>query len=132
MFWFRLLFVPLVAINNASGSNGYRVTNWATKAATNRATKAASWIVANKIREPEAAFGFFHLKKSYQEAVAPKMAAAMCQMEPVFVMAIDSLTRKMGIEIKLIFVWEDPGITWKRKDLMTSGSRYSFDHSVLK
>ena len=60
------------------------------------------------------------------------MAAAMCQMEPVFVIAIDSLTRKMGIEIKLTFVWEDPGITWNKKDLMTSGSRYSFDHSVLK
>ena len=122
MFWFRLLFVILVAIKNVSGEETKKFS-WA---------KAVSWFVAKKIREPEAAFGFFHLKESYQEAVAPKMAAAMCEMEPVFVIAIDSLTRKMGIEIKLTFVWEDPGITWNKKDLMTSGSRYSFDHSVLK
>ena len=122
MFWFRLLFVLLVAIKNASGSNWY----------STKATKAAYWAVKRGIREPEAAFGFFLLDESYQEAVAPKMAAAMCQMEPVFVMAIDSLTRKMGIEIKLTFVWEDPGITWTKKDLMTTGSRYSFDHSVLE
>ena len=121
MFWFRLLFVLLVAIKNASGSN------WDTWA-----KKAAYWTAKKVIREPEAALGFFYLDESYQEAVVPKMAAAMCQMEPVFVMAIDSLTRKMGIEIKLTFVWEDPGITWKKKDLMTSGSRYSFDHSVLE
>ena len=122
MLWFRLLFVILVAIKNVSGEETKNIS-WA---------KVASWIAANKIREPKAAFGFFHLKKSYQEAVAPKKAAAMCQMEPVFVVAIDSLTRKMGIEIKLKFVWEDPGITWKRGDLMTAGSSYSFDHSVLK
>ena len=117
MFWFRLHFLLLVAIKNVQGQRPM--------------AKAAYWL-ANKMRVPEAAFGFFHLNASYQEAVAPKMAAAMCQMEPVFVMAIDSLTRKMGIEIKLTFVWEDPGITWKRGDLMTAGSRYSFDHSVLK
>ena len=122
MLWFRLLFVLLVAIKNASGSNWY----------STKATKAAYWAVKRAIREPEAALGFFLLNESYQEAVAPKMAAAMCQMEPVFVMAIDSLTRKMGIEIKLTFVWEDPGITWTKKDLMTTGSRYSFDHSVLE
>ena len=144
MFWFRLLFVPLVAIKNASGSNWYRATSratkWATKVATNRATKVATnratkalyWAVKRGIREPEAALGFFHLNESYQEAVVPKKAAAICQMEPVFVVAIDSFTRKMGIEIKLKFVWEDPGITWKRGDLMTAGSSYSFDHSVLK
>ena len=124
MFWFRLLFVPLVAIKNASGYNWYR--------ATKPLSKAAYWTAKKVIREPEAALGFFYLDESYQEAVVPKMAAAMCQMEPVFVIAIDSLTRKMGIEIKLTFVWEDPGITWNKKDLMTSGSRYSFDHSVLK
>ena len=128
MFWFRLLFVLLVTIKNVSGEE---------KRGKNNLTMAkdvakAIWIAAKKIREPAAAFGFFHLKESYQEAVAPKMAAAMCEMEPVFVIAIDSLTRKMGIEIKLTFVWEDPGITWNKKDLMTSGSRYSFDHSVLK
>lgn len=136
MFWFRLLFVPLVAIRNASGSNfGYNFgSNFGSNLyrATKAKAKAAYWAAKRGIREPEAALGFFLLNESYQEAVAPKMAAAMCQMEPVFVVAIDSLTRKMGIEIKLKFVWEDPGITWKKKDLMTTGSRYSFDHSVLK
>ena len=127
MFWFSLLFVPLVTIKNASGYNWY---NW--YRATKPLSKTAYWAAKRAIREPEAALGFFLLNESYQEAVAPKMAAAMCQMEPVFVVAIDSLTRKMGIEIKLKFVWEDPGITWKRGDLMTAGSSYSFDHSVLK
>ena len=41
-------------------------------------------------RNPEAAFGFFHLDESYHEAVAPKKAVAMAQMEPVFVMTHDS------------------------------------------
>ena len=83
-------------------------------------------------RNPEAAFGFFHLDESYHEAVAPKKAVAMAQMEPVFVMRINSLTRQMGLEIKMLFAWEDPRITWKKKDNMTIGSRYSFNPSVLK
>ena len=83
-------------------------------------------------RNPEAAFGFFHLDESYHEAVAPEKAVAMAQMEPVFVMRINSLTRQMGLEIKMLFVWEDPRITWKKKDNMTIGSKYSFNPSVLK
>ena len=83
-------------------------------------------------RNPKAAFGFFHLDESYHEAVAPKKAVAMAQMEPVFVMRINSLTRQMGLEIKMLFAWEDPRITWKKKDNMTIGSRYSFNPSVLK
>ena len=72
-------------------------------------------------RNPEAAFGFFHLDESYHEAVAPKKAVA-----------INSLTRQMGLEIKMLFAWEDPRITWKKKDNMTIGSRYIFNPSVLK
>ena len=105
---------------------------WMINVSADSANSAKMHFGPDSLRNPEAAFGFFHLDESYHEAVAPKKAVAMAQMEPVFVMRINSLTRQMGLEIKMLFAWEDPRITWKKKDNMTIGSRYSFNPSVLK
>ena len=90
------------------------------------------WVGPGIVREPDAAFGFFALNETYQGEVAPDETNAMAWMEPTFVTEIDSMTRQMGIEVKMRFMWEDARIFWKKEDEMVSGSSFGFDPSILE
>ena len=87
---------------------------------------------SGKENKPEAAFDFFSLNGTYHRDIAPDKTRAMAWMEPKFVLAIDSKTRRMGLEIKMKFAWEDDRIFWKEKDAMVAGRRFTFDPSVIR
>ena len=84
-------------------------------------------------RDPEAALGFLRLNSDYNKNEAPNGRASKVKswLEPTFVADIDSMARRMGLEMKLYLMWEDQRIIWRMEDIMDPGAVFPFDPSIL-
>ena len=90
-------------------------------------------IFEQKERDPEAALGFLRLDMDYNGDEAPNGSDSKVKawLEPTFVTEIDSMARKMGLEMKLKLMWEDERIIWRMDENMYPGAAFHFDPSIL-
>ena len=107
----------------------YTYSNWAVNKLSNSNHK-----LDKKDIDPEAAFGFLTLNKAYNKYESPdkEKTSVEVHMEPTFVTKISSIGRKMGLEIKLGFAWEDERIWWKKDNITEPGDVFTFEPSILK
>ena len=87
-----------------------------------------------KALTPEAAFGFLTLNKTYNMQQAPNETDTVvrAKMEPTSMTRIDSMTRRMSLDMKMTLMWEDQRIRWNREGLMTHGTNFIFEASILE
>ena len=88
-------------------------------------------IFEQKDRDPEAALGILRLNSDYNKNEAPNRKVK-AWLEPTFVADIDSMARRMGLEMKLYLMWEDERIIWRMEDIMYPGAAFHFDPSILR
>ena len=84
--------------------------------------------------DPKAAYGFLTLNSSYNKYESPDKDETRVGvwMEPTFVIEIDSMAWRMGLEIKVEVTWQD-GRIWGRKDNITNpGDNLTFEPSILE
>ena len=117
------------AIGNGLENRVYTYSNWAVNKLSN-----SNWKLDNKDIDPEAAFGFLTLNKTYNKYESPdkENTSVEVHMEPTFVTKISSIGRKMGLEIKLGLAWEDERIWWKKDNITEPGDVFTFEPSILK
>ena len=87
-----------------------------------------------KALTPEAAFGFLTLNKTYNKQQAPNETDTVvrAKMEPTSMTRIDIMTRRMSLDMKMTLMWEDQRIRWNREGLMTHGTNFIFEASILE
>ena len=87
-----------------------------------------------KALTPEAAFGFLTLSKAYNKQQAPNETDTVvrAKIEPTSMTRIDSMTRRMSLDMKMTLMWEDQRIRWNREGLMTHGTNFIFEASILE
>ena len=85
-------------------------------------------------RDPPGAFGFLTLGDNYDKHAAPngESTEVKAWMEPTFVTEIDSAGRRMGLEMKMILLWEDRRINWVKEQEMTPGKVFTLEPSILE
>ena len=92
-------------------------------------------LFSGKVRFPQDAFGFFSLEKNYNKNEAPgKKTLVNIRLEPTFVTKLESKTRKMGLEIHLVLMWEESEkrVNWKMKEKLKAGTFFHFSPSILE
>ena len=94
--------------------------------------EATIHIFEKEVREPVEALGFLKLSANYTAKEAPTNATVSVWMEPMFVSKIDSMNRRMALEMKLDMMWADDRVTWTMKSLMTPGRTFAFAPSLLE
>ena len=84
--------------------------------------------------DPKAAYGFLTLNSSYNKYESPEKDETRVgvRMEPTFVIEIDSLAWRMGLEIKLEVTWQDPRIWWRKDNVTNPGDNFTFEPSILQ
>ena len=87
-----------------------------------------------KALTPEAAFGFLTLNKTYNKHQAPNETDTVvrAKMKPTSMTRIDIMTRRMSLDMKMTLMWEDQRIRWNREGLMTHGTNFIFEASILE
>ena len=87
-----------------------------------------------KEQNPEAAFDFLTLTKTYDKHQAPNETNTVvrAKMKPTSMTRIDSMTRRMSLDMKMTLMWEDQRIRWNREGLMTHGTNFIFESSILE
>ena len=93
--------------------------------------EATIHIFEQEVREPVEGLGFLKLPASYTSKDPPTDASVSVWMEPLFVSKIDSMKRRMALEMKLDLMWEDERVNWTMKPLMTPGRTFAFPPSIL-
>ena len=95
---------------------------------------SSNYKLDKKVIDPKASFGFLTLNKTYNKYESPGMkeVKVQVQMEPTFVTEIDSIGRKMGLEIKLGVTWEDARIWWRKDNITSPGDLFTFEPQILK
>ena len=88
-------------------------------------------IFEQEVREPVEGLGFLKLPASYTSKDPPTDASVSVWMEPLFVSKIDSMRRRMALEMKLDLMWEDQRVNWTMRPLMTPGRTFAFPPSIL-
>ena len=83
---------------------------------------------------PKAAYGFFTLNSSYNKYESPDADETRVGvwMEPTFVIEIDSMAWRMGLEIKLKVTWQDGRIWWRKDNITNPGDNLTFEPSILE
>ena len=94
--------------------------------------EATIHIFEKEVREPVEALGFLKLPANYTAKESPTNATVSVWMEPMFVSKIDSMNRRMALEMKLDLMWADDRVTWTMKSLMTPGRTFAFAPSILE
>ena len=86
------------------------------------------------VKYPQEALGFFSLKSNYSKKEAPYHRSVRGWMRPTFVMDIDSMKQRMGLEIYFVLMWQEDHsrVNWTLEDRMTNGSAFSFSPSILQ
>ena len=93
--------------------------------------EATIHIFEQEVREPVEGLGFLKLPASYTSKDPPTDASVSVWMEPLFVSKIDSMKRRMALEMKLDLMWADQRVNWTMKPLMTPGRTFAFPPSIL-
>ena len=94
--------------------------------------EATIHIFEKEVREPVEALGFLKLPANYTAKESPTNATVSVWMEPMFVSKIDSMNRRMALEMKLDMMWADDRVNWTMKSLMTPGRTFAFAPSILE
>ena len=83
---------------------------------------------------PKAAYGFLTLNSSYNKYESPDKneTSVGVWMEPTFVIEINSLAWRMGLEIKLEVTWQDERVWWRKDNITNPGDFFTFEPSILK
>ena len=91
-------------------------------------------LFTEEVRYPQEAFGFFSLKSKYNKKVPPSNNAVRGWMKPTFVADIDSMKRKMGLEIYFVLMWQEDSsrVNWPLEKQMKNGSAFSFSPAILE
>ena len=91
-------------------------------------------LFTEEVRYPQEAFGFFSLKKKYSKKDAPFNITVRGWMKPTFVADIDSMKRKMGLEIYFVLMWQEDSsrVNWPLEKQMKNGSAFSFSPAILE
>ena len=91
-------------------------------------------LFTEEVRYPQEAFGFFSLKSKYNKKVAPSNNSVRGWMKPTFVADIDSMKRKMGLEIYFVLMWQEDSsrVNWPLEKQMKNGSAFSFSPAILE
>ena len=92
-------------------------------------------LFSQKVRYPQDAYGFFSLDKNYNKNEPPlKNTSVNVLLEPTFLTKLESKTRKMGLEIHFILMWEEheKRVNWTLKEKMKKGSFFLFSPSILE
>ena len=107
-------------------------------------TTVKSWSKANQRMKktwfdrgeisPKAAYGFLTLNSSYNKYESPDKDETRVGvlMEPTFVIEIDSLAWRMGLEIKLEAAWQDRRVWWRKDNVTNPGDNFTFEPSILQ
>ena len=84
--------------------------------------------------DPKAAYGFLTLNSSYNKYESPDADETRVGvwMEPTFVIEIDSMAWRMGLEIKLKVTWQDGRIWWRKDNITNPGDNLTFEPSILE
>ena len=95
---------------------------------------AVHLVTDGEVKYPQEALGFFSLKSKYNKKEAPSRSSVRGWMRPTFVMDVDSMKRKMGLEIYFVLMWQEDHarVNWALEDQMTNGSAFSFSPSILE
>ena len=124
----RLLILSILIIHNLDGIEGSRGS----------LTRYAYGIWKNKLDRgvisPPAAHGFLTLNSTYNKYESPGKDETRVEvrMEPTFVIEIDSLAWRMGLEIKLEVTWQDRRVWWRKDNITDPGDSFTFEPSILK
>ena len=91
-------------------------------------------LFTEEVRYPQEALGFFSLKRKYNKKVAPSNNSVRGWMRPTFVADIDSMKRKMGLEIYFVLMWQEDSsrVNWALEKQMENGSAFSFSPAILE
>ena len=92
-----------------------------------------SWLERGEIN-PKAAYGFLTLNSSYNKYESPDKDETRVGvlMEPTFVIEIDSLAWRMGLEIRLEVAWQDRRVWWRKDNVTNPGDNFTFEPSILQ
>jgi len=99
-----------------------------------KAVQGTLHLFTEEVRYPQEAFGFFSLKKEYNKKDAPSNTSVRGWMKPTFVADIDSMKRKMGLEIYFVLMWQEDSsrVNWALEKQMENGSAFSFSPAILE
>ena len=91
-------------------------------------------LFTEEVRYPQEALGFFSLESKYNKKIAPSDKSVRGWMKPTFVADIDSMKRRMGLEIYFVLKWQEDSsrVNWALKDAMRKGSAFSFSPAILE
>ena len=92
-------------------------------------------VTEGEVKYPQEALGFFSLKSNYSKKEAPSAHSTVHGwMRPTFVMDIDSMKQRMGLEIYFVLMWQEDHsrVNWALEDQMPDGSAFSFSPSILQ
>ena len=95
---------------------------------------AVHLVTDGEVKYPQEALGFFSLKSNYNKKEAPSRSSVQGWLRPTFVMDIDSMKQRMGLEIYFVLMWQEDSsrVKWALEDQMTNGSAFSFSPSILE
>jgi len=95
---------------------------------------SALHLFTGEVRYPQEALGLMSLQSDYNKKVAPKYKKVKGWMRPTFLMDIDSMKQRMGLEIYFILMWQEDNkrVDWALEDKMEDGVAFSFGPSVLE
>ena len=91
-------------------------------------------VTEGEVKYPQEALGFFSLKSNYSKKEAPYHRSVRGWMRPTFVMDIDSMKQRMGLEIYFVLMWQEDHsrVNWTLENQMTNGGAFSFSPSILQ
>ena len=86
------------------------------------------------VRYPQEALGFFSLERKYNKKVAPSNNTVRGWVKPTFVMGIDSMKQRMGLEIYFVLMWQEDSsrVNWALEEDMTEGKAFSFSPAIFE
>jgi hypothetical protein len=83
---------------------------------------------------PKDGFGFLKLTKAYNKKEPPNDDTEVkVRMEPMFVSGINSRSGRMGMQLKLYLMWEDPRVEFPHDHLVNCTKKaFTFPPSILR
>ena len=132
-----LLILSILIIHNLGrieGSTGLSKGETTVKSRSKGKQRVSkSWLERGEI-SPKAAYGFLTLNSSYNKYESPDKDETRVGvlMEPTFVIEIDSLAWRMGLEIKLEAAWQDRRVWWRKDNVTNPGDNFTFEPSILQ
>ena len=128
-----ILILSVLIVHNPGCIEGRRGEAVAKKPGAKLAQRRKSKMERGVV-SPKAAYGFLTLNSSYNKYESPDKDETRVEvwMEPTFVIEIDSLAWRMGLEIKLEVAWQDGRVWWRKDNITNPGDNFTFEPSILQ